>query len=177
MNLLLLLLSLIAIDQTSPTASENIIPWSTSRKLVWADFKASPDGTSSNAALTNAKIVFNYGHNGKILKFNVRCGFDKNKSWARIKNDYILEHEQKHFDIAELYARKLYKALTEYQFKEKTVDKDLNAIYQKVMQEHFTTQAEYDSQTDHSLKQEEQKKWDEKIEQELKNTKAFANYQ
>jgi len=177
MNLLILLLSLMAFDQTSPTASENIIPWSTSRKLVWDDFKASPDGTSSNAALTNAKIVFNYGHNGKILKFSVRCGFDKTKSWARIKNDYILEHEQKHFDIAELYARKLYKALTEYQFKEKTVDKDLNAIYQKVMQEHFTTQGEYDSQTDHSLKQEEQKKWDEKIEQELKNTKAFANYQ
>jgi len=177
MNLFILLLSLFTIDQASPTANDNIIPWSQNRKLVWDDFKAQPDGTSSNAALTNAKIVFNYGHNGKTLKFNVRCGFDKTKSWARIKNDYILEHEQKHFDIAELYARKLYKALTEYQFKEKTVDKDLNAIYQKVMQEHFTTQGEYDSQTDHSLKPEEQKKWDEKIEQELKNTKAFANYQ
>ena len=177
MNLFIFLLSLITTSQTSPTPSENLILWSQNRKLIWADFKASPDASSSNAALTNAKILFSYEHDGETLKFKVRCGFDKTKSWGRVKTEYILAHEQKHFDIAELFARRLYKDLSEYKFKANTVDKDLNAIYQKVIQEHFTTQGEYDSQTDHSLKPEEQKKWDEKIEQELKNTKAFANYQ
>ena len=177
MNLFIFLLSLVVTSQTSPTPAENLILWSEDRKLTWTDFKGSPDASSSNAALTNAKILFSYEHDGKTLRFKVRCGFDKTKSWGRVKNDYILAHEQKHFDISELYARKLYKALREYKFKVKTVDNDLNAIYQKVIQEHFTTQGDYDRQTDHSLRQEEQKKWDEKIEQELKDTKAFANYQ
>jgi len=177
MNLFIFLISLITTSQTSPTPAENLILWSPTRKLTWTDFKASPDASSSNAALTNAKILFSYEHDGETLKFKVRCGFDKTKSWGRVKNDYILAHEQKHFDISELYARKLYKALREYKFKVKTVDNDLNAIYQKVIQEHFTTQAQYDRETDHSLRPEEQKKWDEKIDQELKDTKAFANYQ
>jgi hypothetical protein len=41
--------------------------------------------------------------------------FQRRKSWKDVKkiNDYILLHEQKHFDIAELFVRKFRKAVAE----------------------------------------------------------------
>ena len=68
---------------------------------------------TSFVASTSSGIAYSYREvNGdKRIKINVFCNFYPQKSWQS-KNDatdYILKHEQTHFDISELYKRILKK--------------------------------------------------------------------
>src|SRR4051812_24206494 len=155
---------------------DNLIDWSPSRKLTWADFKAKPNPNSTNAAETNSSINVEFGYNNKYLTHSIKCRFNKSLSWGRIKNDYILNHEQGHFDLAEAHARKLHKDLLEYKFNSATVSKDLNSIYDKVMKAHVSAQEQYDLQTDHSLDTAKQRQWDAKITGMLKEYERYADY-
>ena len=155
----------------------SLIPWSAEKKLSWEDFRARPDRDSQNAAMTGTNIKFDFIYNSKDgFHFHIQCFFDKNSSWGRIKNDYILSHEQGHFDIAEIHARKLYKALKEYQPDIAKANEQLNRIYNKVMQELNATQSKYDEETNFSLNKEEQKRWLSKIEEELNSLQSYAGY-
>jgi hypothetical protein len=158
------------------STDNNLIEWTSSRKLTWEDFKGKPDPGSTNAALTNSSINIEFGYNGKVLTHSVKCRFNKLLSWGRIKNDYVLNHEQKHFDIAELHARLLHKALQEYDVNPKKVNDDITRIYNNVMQEHVKFQKAYDFETNHSLDTAKQVLWDEKISSLLKENEKFADY-
>src|SRR5580704_14365013 len=112
------------------------IDWDANRKLKWDDFMAAPDKNSPNAAETSSTIKFDYSYNGRELKYHIACQFDKKKSWVRVKTDYILSHEQGHFDIAEIFARKLNKSLKEYTVvKVSDLTRDVNHIYENSMQQ------------------------------------------
>ena len=110
------------------------------------------------------------------LTHTIKCRFNKSLSWGRIKNDYILNHEQGHFDIAEIHARILHKALVEYSFNSKTVQNDVTKIYNDVMQEHTRLQQSYDQQTNHSLDTARQAVWDRRIDSLLKELDKFSEY-
>lgn len=165
-----LLAALTGIEQAS------LIEWTASRKLSWEDFKAPPDPASSNAALTSSSINVEFGYDDEELQFSIKCRFDKNKSWVRIRNSVILQHEQGHFDIAELHARKLNQALKAYRFNARTVSDDVNRIYDSVMVLHHTAQNEYDKETDFSRNKDKQAIWLKKIADDLQGTKDFAAY-
>lgn len=171
-KLLLLALTL----SFSVPADENLIEWSPSRKLTWADFKGAPDPSSTNAALTNSTIKAEFGYNDKGLTHSIKCMFNKRLSWGRVRNEYILNHEQGHFDITEAHARLLHKNLSEYKFNTATVGDDINKIYSETMKDHVTMQKQYDLLTNHSLDSAEQKKWDTKISAVLKELEKFSDY-
>jgi hypothetical protein len=153
------------------------IPWNESRRLQWEDFMGKPAGPKVNAALTTARINFSFGYgNRERLHYNISCLFEKDQSWVRVKNDWILQHEQGHFDLSEIYARKLYKAVRQYRFREKTATEDLNGIYESLMKEFNEKQAEYDQQTDFSRNPRQQRIWLEKIAGWLVELQDFAAY-
>ena len=155
---------------------DNIIEWSPARKLTWADFKGKPDPSSTNAALTSSSITVGFEFSNKQLKHSIKCKFNKLLSWGRVRNDYILNHEQGHFDIAEAHARLLNKNLTAYVFNSKTVSDDINRIYNETMKEHVGMQKQYDLLTNHSLDTAEQNQWDNKISAMLKNLQEYSKY-
>lgn len=157
-------------------AEEDFIKWSENRKLTWDDFKAAPQQMGSTVAMTTTHLGFSYSiTNGKVT-YVIDCQFEKKKSWGLVKNDWILKHEQGHFDIAEIFARKLNKAVGEYQFNKNTFQKDLDAIYKSVVNEKEKFQQLYDEETDHSRNKARQEEWLNKIEAELKNNKLWAGY-
>ena len=158
--LLPLLISLLFV--VSP--NDHLIEWKPTARLSWEDFKGSPDYESENVALTNTSIQLEYGYDKTSLEFTVKCRFDKTKSWVKIKNDDVLNHEQLHFDIAELYARKLRRQLREYKFNPTTVAEDVNHIYMKIMEEHHSMQQLYDVETDHSRLEDKQAEWEKRVE-------------
>jgi hypothetical protein len=166
------LILLITITQTG-----NLIPWNAARKLTWDDFKGNPDAHSSNAALTSSNINIEFGYNDKGFQYHIKCSFDKNRSWVRIRNNEVLAHEQGHFDIAEVYARKLNKVMKAYHFNAKTAPTDLNQLYTDVMKEHRQAQARYDQETDYSRNRPHQEEWLKKIAGELKELEAYAGYE
>jgi hypothetical protein len=156
--------------------NEYFIKWSSGRKLTWDDFKASPDKQGDAAALTATQLGFSYSFTSGKISYTIDCRFEKNKSWGRVKNDWILRHEQGHFDIAEIFARKLHKAVSSYQFNRNTFQKDLDAIYTGIVKEKETFQQQYDDETDYSRNKVKQEDWLKKIEKMMEEFKVFADY-
>jgi predicted secreted Zn-dependent protease len=175
-QLLILVYSVLDTNGIRLSSKDYLIDWTSSRRLSWEDFKAQPDGSSVNAALTSTNINIDYSFNNKDFKYKIRCQFDPSKSWGRIKNDYILSHEQAHFDIAEIHARLLHKALKNYRFNAKTANKDIGEIYQKYMDEHRVMQEKYDDETNFSRNETQQKEWLKTIDSTLKNLESVAQY-
>ena len=158
------------------TNNDDVIQWKSSYRLNWNDFKAAPPPNAANAALTSSGILIKFTSNGESLTYEISCNFVKTSSWGRVKNDHILSHEQGHFDIAEIYARKLNKELKEYCYNDRSVGKDVNTIYKTVMGELLDMQNLYDQQTDYSRNFGQQKEWLVKIDNYLDDLKAYAGY-
>lgn len=170
-----LLLVLVSLFSVIPI-DDNLIDWSPGRKLTWTDFKGTPNPSSPNAALTNSSINVEFGFNGKGMTHSIKCRFNKSLSWGRIRNDYILKHEQGHFDIAEIHARLLHKALLDYSFNARTVNDDVTKIYNGVIDAHVKFQKSYDLETNHSIDTAQQVIWNGKIDSLLGELKPFADY-
>jgi hypothetical protein len=161
---------------TSYKQDDDYIRWQESKKLTWDDFKAPPLKIGNTAALTTTHLGFSYSVSHGKVSYKIDCGFQKSRSWGLVKNDWILKHEQGHFDVAEIFARKLYKQVSEYKFNKSSFQKDLDAIYQSVMDEKEKYQQQYDDETDYSRNKPKQEDWMKKIETALKQNKEWAGY-
>ena len=76
-----------------------------------------------------------------------------------MKNEeYLLAHEQLHFDISELHARKLRKALNEYEIG-RSIRQDLKSLYNRIESERVSMQNRFDKETSHSENREEEMRW------------------
>lgn len=156
--------------------TEEFIPWDNEQRLDWEDFKCEPKKGTDAVASTSTTLGIAYQLVDGVLTYDITCNFSKMKSWGLMKTDYILAHEQGHFDITEIYARKLNEALQNYQFNKKTFKKDINQIYQMIVKEKETFQKSYDEETDHSRNRKLQFDWLDKIEKELAGTDVYAAY-
>lgn len=166
-------LSTIRIDVTE---TDKIIPWKSRRTLVWDDFRSAPKKDGDAVASTSTSLGLSYHVRDGRLTYQITCDFSKEKSWGSLKTDYILAHEQAHFDITELHARRLYEALSSYEFKPATFRADIGAIYNRIVKEKEDMQEAYDSQTDHSRRKMHQAEWLDQIEEMLTDTSVFATY-
>ena len=155
--------------------NEDYIPWNTERKLSWEDFLAPSPVNTSDAALTTTYVGFSFSKTRDVISYKIECKFQKSRSWGRVKTDYILKHEQGHFDIAEIFARKLNKEIKEYLAKNNNHE-GMNPIYSKLMQEKRDMQALYDSESNHSINKTKQAEWNEKIEDLLDELESYKKY-
>ena len=144
--------------------------------LTWDDFLCEPKRNTDAVALTSTALGISYNVSNNQLNYEITCSFSKVKSWGILKTAYILAHEQGHFDITEIYARKLHKELLDYKFNRKTFRQDVNLIYDRVVKEKENLQFAYDGLTDHSRNKTVQQEWLDKIEQLLIETEPYADY-
>lgn len=151
------------------------IPWS-EHKLSWEDFMCEPKTGTDAVASTSTSLGIAYQVQGGKLTYDITCNFSKTKSWGLLKTDYILAHEQGHFDITEIFARKLNEALQNYEFNKKTFKKDISEIYQDIVSQKEEFQKNYDGETDHSRDRKVQYEWLEKIQKLLEETDVYATY-
>lgn len=159
-----------------PKADDEYIPWGTHNRLTWDDFLCAPKSNTDAVASTSTALGIAYQiKNGKFT-YQITCKFSKNKSWGLVKTPYILAHEQGHFDITEIFARKLYQALQGYQLNRTSFQSDINAIYEAVVAAKESFQMAYDGQTDHSRNKRKQAEWLERINALLEDTQPYAAY-
>ncbi len=165
---LLVLFSCIALS-----AQEETIKWDADRRLSWEDFKGKPEENSPAAAITASGISYYFStyedHNGEMgINYTVTTYFYPNKSWynRQLGDRIILSHEQLHFDIAELFARKMRAQLASTRFT-RNVKEEVREIYRKINEELSEFQHRYDSETDYSRNYEAQILWNEVIAQAL----------
>lgn len=156
--------------------NNEFIPWLHDRILIWEDFQCAPKRYTDAVASTSTSLGLAYQLKGGELTYEITCNFSKTKSWGSLKTDYILAHEQGHFDITEIYARKLHHALAAYKFSAKTYQTDINRIYQKTVKEKENLQNMYDGQSDHSRNKKVQANWAQIINVLLMETEPYSDY-
>lgn len=156
--------------------NEAMIPWTAERKLLWDDFRCQPKHEGDAVASTSTSLGLSYQVRDNRLSFHITCDFSKQKSWGALRTDYILAHEQAHFDITEVHARKLYEALYQYEFNPATFKNDLADIYNRIVKEKENMQEGYDGETDHSRNKTVQTEWLQRINGLLGETDIFSNY-
>ena len=94
------------------------------------------------------------------LKIEAFAVFDKNHSWIMEKTQRILDHEQGHFDIAEIYAVRFEKKVNDSLIRDADVFLDyLNACYKEIAVQGNVAQAKYDIYTMNTLGRQEYDKW------------------
>lgn len=166
---LILFFTLLAGAVEGQKSTRHSIPWDADRKLVWSDFRGTPQPHHQKVAATQYQIGYEYSLENNEFIFDVTCEFIPRLSWVaeRGETDYILEHEQKHFDLAEIYARKLRKELQEADINIRNYQRMTNAIYDKVWRECQLEQMKYDEETNHSIIADEQERWNDYIEDQL----------
>lgn len=153
--------------------------WCNKDKLKWEDFKGKiPD--EENRSYLKAASAFQLTpvrvEKNNVLSYNIRIVFERYEAWTMDTSNYLLAHEQLHFDIAELYARKLRKAIQDVpKTNWNPTEEVFNTIIQKLYLEFANMQAEYDKQTIHGIIAESQIKWEKKIALELKNLEKYAS--
>lgn len=140
------------------------MPWNESRRLTWNDFQGVPQAGTGFVASTNSGISFSYSYsvnNGKMdLEYTIQSNFYPKLSWFKKEDvsDYILLHEQTHFDISELHARKLRKQMKETKFS-LNPKKEINSIYNENERQRRAMQQRFDTESDHSKIPEAEYKW------------------
>lgn len=158
---------------------EKEIAWTQQRKLSWEDFKKiGQDEGLGFDAVSHCGILAQSGRmhalsSGKVF---VSAVFYTNNSWVnpQSKTPELLAHEQLHFDLSELYARKMRKAFSEADLNGQNVIVLGEFIHQKYSKELMGRQELYDEETNHSKDIDAQKKWNKMVKQELDE---LNNYQ
>jgi hypothetical protein len=158
---------------------EPIIHWNDSIKLSWNDFKDQPNPNTDVVTITASGMTFQYSikkSDDRITGFTtqVQTIFYPEKSWFKPEraNDHILSHEQLHFDITELHARKFRKQLSLLVVSE-NLNESLDSLHLQIQKDLKNMQNLYDTETDYSRKIEAQSKWQEQIQVELTR---YSNY-
>jgi hypothetical protein len=163
--------------QAKSFQAEDLIYWSYEVKLSWDDFKAKPDPKNNKTALTTAGLSMKTEQlNQQSIEVQIESRFQPQLSWSKDKeNDYLLVHEQKHFDLVEVYARLARKTLTENNKQPKAkLLKYLEQVFETTQNNLRERQALYDKDTDHSRDSLQQVKWNKQINKDLRDLKDFA---
>jgi hypothetical protein len=156
-------------------SAQDTIHWRNNYALQWKDFQGTPDSNSAYKATTLTNLTTSISYNDSTFSAKVICVFYKKKSWALGGSQNLLLHEQGHFNLGELFARKLRKALKTLVFNPNTFEADFKKISSRIRIEQNQTNALYDKETNFSRNKQKQLQWDRKIQIELKKLNAYAN--
>ena len=157
----------------TPVVEDEKIPWREGEKLTWEMFKGNQENVGNFVASTNSGISLSFGIRtieGKTkVDYDVQSYFYPNNSWYNKDkvNATILAHEQTHFDISELFARKL-------RAKFYTISRDRNfkemarTTYKENEEDRVKMQDKFDRETNHSRIELAEIYWESYIEGQLK---------
>jgi hypothetical protein len=153
--------------------SQDVV-WDSATKLTWADFLGKADQKSPFAAMTSSGIYYRLKTNSDGYSDSVVAVFYKSDSWVRRRTESALIHEQGHFDITEIFARKLRKQLEEFVPKRGDLGHQLKFLYDEVESEREAMENLYDKDTRHSADAARQADWNMRISNELKELEKYV---
>ena len=163
--------------QETIVENDTIVLWSKLRPLVWTDFQGETKTPKKEfgiytGAVTAAGPVFVHRRdkNGNMVPYPLTYFF-KSLSWSISNDSLLLFHEQIHFDIAEVYTRKLrkgYKDLIEENIYENSAYSNLS---DEILEKCAELQSEFDKEL--SFSKTTQEEWRKRIDEELEELKDY----
>jgi hypothetical protein len=157
-----------------------VLKWDAKTKLSWQDFKGQPNALSSAAAITASGLTFGFSVDEvdkKIVDFtsSVEAHFYPDKSWYKPEeaDAHILAHEQLHFDITELHARKFRQGISQLKIS-KTLVRELKALHNAINKDLASYQDTYDAETNFSRDSIKQVEWQQKVTTAIVQLDAYS---
>ncbi|HTB12745.1 MAG TPA: hypothetical protein VK752_14285 [Bryobacteraceae bacterium] len=155
------------------------IPWDQHSPLSWDDFKGHARrhaGETSAETDTGFRVQLECreGH----LDIRVAAEFYKTSSWVKAgrRSAELLRHEQGHFDITELYARKMRKAIREAKIgcaDDRQAEAAGKKIFEEIDREWEGAEKRYDVETGDGTDWVKQKEALERIGREMGELSAY----
>lgn len=155
------------------------IEWNPAVKLEWSDFRAKKKNNFNSAvAVSSCGFGLESETYDGITKHRISVRFYCDESWRapELKDPAVLAHEQLHFDICEIFGRKLCKELLQHEKTGNLSHKKTQALYNDVMDAYNKYQDLYDSQTGHSRNKDKQEEWSLRVKKELEELQPYAGY-
>jgi hypothetical protein len=180
MRFYFIILLLVSFSNTSfvqDDGKEEAMVWQKNRKLTWGDYQGKRQKRFA-AASTVYSMYRNVSKtsSGNIIA-SVKALFWPKDSWkSNWIDDALLAHEQKHFDIVELYARKLRKQLSEIKVhSEEDAQQKLDSLDKIIDAEMDAFQDKYDDETNFSMAHDAQMSWIKKIDAAIDSLSTYQN--
>lgn len=152
------------------------IAWGES--LSWSDFKGRKGPGQPGAALSSCIIHLQISYpSTNTISVTVEAKFCKDRSWATDTNASLLAHEKGHFDIAELFARKLRQRIATNHFDDNKEEEIIMDLYRSTNKEMDVWHDQYDRETSHSRNKEAQTRWEAKINKEISSLVVYKKTQ
>ena len=147
-------------------AGQGMLSWDVARRLAWTDFTSPPPSTRGNkGAESVVGIVSAIQCDRAHLEYGVMALFNTGASWALpsttrdAASAYSLAHEQGHFDIAEISARRFRAELELFNLPCDYADTAFTSLSQVAVMRHDSLQQRYDSATANGLRPNAQARW------------------
>jgi predicted secreted Zn-dependent protease len=172
--ILLILGSLLFISAATSDRWENDLIWNGNTVLTWRDFQGKPDPIAKGDAASKVSIRANPYKKQKQLFYDVHTVFHRHESWCKTPSAGLLQHEQVHFDIAELYARKTRMKISSLKRQGIRDVNVYNSAISEIFNESNRADAQYDLETVHGASRKKQTEWEKSIRIELMLLDRFS---
>jgi len=174
---LFLILPLLSFAQEENEDTDRIY-WSDWYRLEWSDFEGEEQTDDKVAALSSIGLPYGFTTDGEgILNVNINVCFIRSESWYKRaqENNVLLQHEQLHFDIAEMHRRMIVKELLETNFTKSNYKEKLEEIIDRIWTRDYRhSQDKYDLETAYSRMIKPQINWNKYISQQLRNLEEYS---
>ncbi len=159
-------------DYTEKPEGDTIY-YAANRPLSWKDFQGKIPHNTPYAAGVMPSIGYNQHAkvvNGTIVVYiDMKTSLPKSTCWAHpfAKDDYNLNHEQRHFDIARIIAGQFKQKILAQQLTPDNYEAIINMQYLDSYRDLYEMQKAYDKETGNGTRQQLQQEWNEKIDRQL----------
>ncbi len=167
------------------------INWSSQRKLATSDYRIIDPRKSQSlyGAETYHKIKVDYSFDDSVLDYEVVTYFVPDSSWMKLytgrqltaseaaintcQHTRGLQHEQGHFDLSEVYARKIRRTFQNFRLHKN--EDSLTASIRQLLSRMTRAEKQYDAATLHSQDSLAQAAWSNNIDLMLDTLKSCEN--
>jgi hypothetical protein len=158
------------------------VPWS-DRLLSWDDFAGkAPVDPGDRGAQTAYTIFHAVQCTGERFEFRVVAAMVPQDSWVvpSVRSDVALSartlrHEQTHFDLSEVHARRLRRHFSELYSPCGRSTAELDTLAGRFMKDEAEAQQRYDSETRHGRSADPQRAWDADVARQLLSLDRFGD--
>ncbi len=170
-------LSFFILCSSLPEKPQTIL-WDENRPLTWDDFRGKSEPRFAGASTHYDIIKTLTNTNSNSATVNIEAIFFCKKSWKKKLwiSESLLAHEQKHYDVVELFSRKLRKLLQENSYVSfSQLESKSDSLYKIIDKEMDVFQDDYDDGSNGSMDGNGQRAWNKKIMEGIHELDLFKN--
>jgi len=152
-------------------AAKGALRWARNRPLTPSDFKGTPPANTGQAgAHTEYTIIAGARCNGRTFEYHVTAAVLPSQSWmapelrrSPAEAARTLHHEQTHFDLSEVYARKIRRRFADLYDPCGQTEVALQAFSDALVKDEAREQVRYDEESNHGRAALSQADWDRQV--------------